>query len=419
MSKNSQTVYQQVRLLNPLSNMDGVVDVLIIDNKIETIEPRISSLSDTVEVINGEGLILAPGLVDLYSSSAEPGYEERETFLSLTEAAIAGGFTRIAILPNTLPVIDNPATLALLQSKINSTDLQVYFWGSLTEDLAGKQLSELADLANSGVIGFTDNQPHSNLNLIRRLLEYAQPFNLPIGLIPCDLKLRDNGVIREGDMSLKLGLLGDNNISETVAIASIIELVAETKTPVHLMRISTARGVELIKQAKERDLPITASCTWMHLLFNTKAIASYDSNYRLDPPLGSEKDRLALIEGIKEGIIDAIAVDHTPYTYEEKTVGFQESPPGVIGLELALPLLWQNLVEKNLLSPLNLWQALSVNPLLCLNQQPIDISIGKTAELVLFNPHKQWHCTKENIKSLSQNTPFWGQIIKGKIQVRC
>jgi dihydroorotase len=315
-SQNSQRVYQQIRLLDPLSSTDIITDVLIIDNKIEAIESKISSISEKIEVIDGEGLILAPGLVDLYSHSAEPGYEERETFVSLTEAAMAGGFTRIAILPNTVPVIDNPATLALLQSKINSPKLQFYFWGSLTQNLEGKKISELADLVNSGVIGFTDNKSHGNLNLIRRLLEYAQPFNLPIGLIPCDLQLRGNGVVREGDMSIKLGLLGDPTLSETVAIASIIELVAETKTPVHLMRISTARGVELIKQAKERDLPITASCTWMHLLFNTEAIASYDSNYRLEPPLGSENDRLALIEGIKEGVIDAIAIDHTAYTYE-------------------------------------------------------------------------------------------------------
>lgn len=416
MKVNSEQLFQQVRLLDPLSNTEQIADVLITEGKISAIESQISLDTADIDIINGQDLILAPALVDLYSSSGAPGHEDRETFESLTKAAIAGGFGQVAILPSTIPVIDNPATLALLQQKLASEQVKFCFWGALTQDLAGQQLSELADLAEAGVIGFSDNKPHSNLNLLRRLLEYTQPFNLPVALVPVELKLQGNGVMREGDISMKLGLHGVPAISETVAIASILELVATTKTSVHLMRISTARGVELIKQAKERGLLITASTSWMHLLFNTEAISTYNSNYRLQPPLGSETDRLALIKAVKTGVIDVIAVDHTPYTYEEKTVAFEQAPCGVIGLELALPTLWENLVAKGILSPLELWKALSLNPLTCLKKAPFNLKIGvPLSELVLFNPYQKWEVNAENLQSIAYNTPWLGKQIQGKI----
>lgn len=410
-------LFQKVRLLEPLSNIDQITDVLIIDSQIQAIESNINMGDENIDIIDGDGLILAPGLVDFYCYTGEPGYEDRETYGSLTKAAIAGGFTRVTILPSTIPVMDNPAVVTFLQHKFNSQQDQVkfYFWGALTQDLAGKQLAELADLATAGVMGFTDNKPFTNLNLIRRLLEYTQAFNLPVALSPFDVKLQANGVMRESEMSLKLGLEGDPEISETVAIASILELVELTKTPVHLMRISTAKGVKMIAQAKAKNLPVTASVTWLHLLLNTDSISSYDSNLRLTPPLGTENDRLALIEGIKNGVIDIIATDHCPYTYEEKTVAFAEAPSGAIALELILPLLWQNLVETGILSALELWQVLTVNPLLCLKQSPIEIKVGEKAELILFNPHQSWTVTPQNLQSLAYNTSWLGQEINGKV----
>jgi dihydroorotase len=415
---NSVQLFQQVRVLDPLSNTDEIADVLICEGKIAAREAHLTSVPETTDIIDAQGLILAPGLVDLYSHSGEPGHEQRETLSSLASAASAGGFTRVAILPNTVPVIDNPATVTLLQQKLASNSPHFYFWGALTQDLAGKQMAELADLATAGVVGLTDNRPLNNLNLLRRLLEYSQPLNLPIALVPTDIKLQGNGVMREGETSIKLGLPGNPALAESAAMASIIELAATTQTPVHLMRVSTARGVELIKQAKERELPLSASTTWMHLLLNTEAIGSYEPNLRLEPPLGRESDRLALIEAVRQGIIDAIAVDHSPYTYEEKTLAFAEAPPGAIGLELALPLLWQNLVDTGLLSALQLWQLLSVNPLLCLQQKPLSCKVGETAELVLFNPELTWQVTPHNLKSLAHNTPWLEREIKGKILLK-
>jgi dihydroorotase len=215
--------------------------------------------------------------------------------------------------------------------------------------------------------------------------------------------------MREGSASIRFGLPGDPVMSESSAIASILEMVSATQTPVHLMRISTARGVELIAEAKSRHLPITASVSWMHLLLNTEKVGNYNPNFHLNPPLGNESDRLALIQGIKTGIIDAIAVDHRAYTYEEKTLAFAESPPGSIGLELALPCLWQNLVETGELTALELWQALSINPLKCLGLAETN------QDYLLFDPMANWTVDGSNLKTLGRNTPWLGDSIEGKV----
>ncbi len=419
MTTHYQQLFQQVRILNPVSKTDIITDVLIENGKIKQIGANLH-LNNQInqqetEIIDGTGLILGVGLVDIYSSSGEPGFEERESLTSLAKSAISGGFTRGAILPNTSPVIDNPAICKLINSRLNDSKTKFYLWGALTQNLEGDKIAELADLAESGVIGFTDNKPHGNLQLVRRLLEYAKPFNLPVGLVPSNLQLQGKGVMRESSTSFRLGLIGIPDIAETIAITEIIELVTLTKTPVHLMGISTAKGVKLVKLAKEESLPITASVNWHNLLLKTESIASYDPNLRFEPPLGTLTDQESLINGIKTGVIDAIAINHTPYTYEEKTVPFAEAPAGSIGLQFALPLLWQNLVMTEKLTALELWSGLSVNPLKCLNQQPITLAEGEMAELILFSPETPWQLTIPQLKSLSHNTYWLNKQIKGKV----
>lgn len=414
-----QQLFQQVRILNPVSGIDTITDVLIEDGKIKQIGTNLQ-LNDQInqqetQIIDGTGLILGVGLVDLYSTSGEPGCEERETLTSLADSALAGGFTRGAILPNTSPVIDNPAICNLINSRLHNNNTQFYLWGGLTQNLKGENIAELAELAEAGVIGFTDNKPYDNLQLIRKLLEYTKPFNLPVGLVPRNRQLQGKGVMRECNTSLRLGLMGIPAIAETVAITGIIELVALTKTSVHLMGISTVKGVELVKQAKEQNLPITASVNWHNLLLKTENVASFDPNLRFEPPLGTLADQQALINGIKTGVLDAIAINHTPYTYEEKTVPFAEAPAGAIGLQFALPLLWQNLVTTGELTALELWSGLSVNPLKCLNQKPINLAEGELAELILFSPETAWQVTISQLKSLSYNTYWLNKEIRGKV----
>jgi len=435
---NSQLI-QQVRVLDPVANTDEIADVLIVDRTIQAIAPHLSeAIGADTEVIDGRGLILGPGLVDLYSHSGEPGFEERETLVSLMQAAAAGGFTRLGILPDTHPEMDNATAVTGLHRCLNLLPQQspqklpqFYIWGALTLGAKGEKMTELAELANAGVVGFTDGQPVKKLGLLRRSLEYLQPLGLPIALWPCDRDLGGNGSVREGSTSIRLGLVGSPAIAETSALAAILEIVAATGTPVHLMRISTARSVELIRAAKAQGLPITASTTWMHLLLNVQNIRGhlnpnsslchpapeipYDAAMHLDPPLGNIEDQLALISAVEDGAIDVVAIDHSPYSYEETHVAFAESPPGAIGLELALPLLWHNLVETGKLTALQLWRVLSTNPAECFQQKPATFTQGSSAELILFDPQKTWKVEINHLASRSHNTPWLGQTITGQV----
>ncbi|NET30604.1 MAG: dihydroorotase [Cyanothece sp. SIO1E1] len=413
---------QQVRIVDPVSETDRVADVLIAEGRIEAIADTVSSMPANTLTHDCRGMVLGPGLVDLYSHSGEPGFEARETLNSLTQAAVAGGFTRLAILPDTNPPLDHPAGLALqtysegTESSVGPQSLiQLYYWGALTLGAQGEEMTELAELASAGVIGFTDGKPLQNSALLRRLLEYLHPFSQPVALWPCDLSLSGNGVAREGTDSIHLGLLGNPAIAETTALATLLECVAAIGTPVHIMRVSTARSVELIQMAKAQGLPITASTTWMHVLLNTQALKSYSPHLRLDPPLGCPQDQQALIQGLETGVIDAIAIDHTPYTYEEKTVAFTEAPPGAIGLELALPLLWQTFVGVGRWSALQLWRCLSTHPAHCLHQTPATIELGQMAELTLMDPQQSWRVDENTLNSRSANTPWLGQQLSGRV----
>ncbi|AKG20464.1 dihydroorotase [Calothrix sp. 336/3] len=413
---------QQVRVIDPVAGTDAIADVLISKQEGINSHPQIVSVAATITDIPQDavihdcrGLLLGTGLVDLYSHSGEPGFEERETLTSLLQAATAGGFTRICILPDTSPIIDHPGVVTQLLQATASATPSIYLWGSLTLNAAGKQMTEFADLLNAGVVGFAESQPWENLGTVRRILEYLQPLGKPVLLWCCDRQLAGNGVMREGTDSIRFGLPGNPTAAETSAVAALIELVATTGTPVHIMRVSTARSVELIAAAKSQGIPVTASTTWMHLLLDTSALQSYHPSLHLEPPLGNPQDRIALRRAVKTGIIEAIAIDHAPYTYEEKTVAFAESPPGAIGLELALPLLWSNLVATGEFTALELWQAMSSRPGECLQQKIPAIIPGNKAELTLFDPHKSWQVAGKYLHTLSRNTPWLGENLTGKV----
>lgn len=413
MSKQTDIFLQQVRLLDPSQSRDQIVDIWLSEGLVKDISPQLN-IPDQVTVINGQGLILGTGLVDLYSHSGETGHEERETLASLTKAAIAGGYTRLTMLPDTVPSIDHPSQLTLLEQKAPPS-VNFSFWGNFTLDGKGEQMTELAELAEAGVVGFTDGGGVQNIALFRRVLEYVKPLGKPVMVMGLNSALKGKGLMREGATALRFGLSGIPEFCESVAIAEIVELVREFKTPVHVMNLSTKRGVELVKQAKEQNLPITASVCWLHLILNTEDLVNYEPNLKLNPPLGNPWDQLALQEGLKTGVIDAIAVDHTPYTYEEKTVAFGEAPDGAIGLELVLPLLWSNFVTTGKFSPLELWQKLSYDPAICLQQKPPSCEVGKKAELILFDPQQTWLVNQTNLQSLSTNTYWLNQEIKGKV----
>ena len=399
------------------TSAEGIADVLVEEGKIRAIAPTLSLYA--TEVIEAKGQYLGPGLVDLYSHSGEPGHEARETYRSIRQAAAAGGFTRVGLLPSSQPVVDNVSAIQAVgevNKRHSDSPVAVLMpWAAFTVAAAGEQLVELAELAEAGAIGFADGWPLSNRVLLRRLLEYAQPLKKPIALWPCDHQLAGNGVAREGVDAIRLGLSGVSAIAETTALSTLLECIAEIPTPIHIMRVSTARSVALLRQAKAAGLPVTASVAWHHLIFDTTDLDSYNPNLRHDPPLGTPADQAALISGVAEGTIDAIAIDHSPYTYEEKTVAFDKAPPGAIGLELALPVLWNTFVESGQWSATQLWECLSDRPASCLEQPLNPLAVDSQAELTLFDPNVEWRVTAKEIRSLSNNTPWLDQTIKGRV----
>ena len=406
---------QQVRIIDPVREIDRLGDVLVIDGKIAQVGDRLTDYPTETLVVEPAGLVLGTGLVDLYSHSGEPGNEARETLLDLAQAGASGGFTQLGILPDTVPAIDNLEVITALKQKsslFNSNNKQfdlpkLSFWGSAWNEHSCK-MNGIGEL-QSEVAGLISTHDLGNLDVFKQILEYVQPWQKTLAIA-----LPDKGVVREGETSLRYGMSG-NPISEAAAIAAILEIVREIPHPVHLMRISSKRGVELIKDAKAKGINITASTTWMHLLWSDKVVGSYDPNLRLEPPLGSESDRQALIDGVRQGFIDAIAIDHQAYTYEEKTVAFALAPPGAIGLELALPLLWQNFVATGEWTAIELWQALSSRPRQCLQQEPKAIVPEQEADLVLFDPKQTWTADLSQLKSPAANTPWYKQEITGKV----
>jgi dihydroorotase len=405
-------LFQQVRILDLRANIDRVGDILMSDRGIQ--EVMTVDRASEISIEDGSHLVFAPGLVDLYGHSGEPGYEERDTLASLLNAAKAGGFVRLNILPDTQPPLDRVENILSLHARYREmTNIipncpELGIWAALTQNLAGEAMTELVELSASQICGWADGKSIASHQFHRRLLEYLQPYQQPIALYACDLDLRGKGMARAGVDALRLGLTPDPVSSETSALAHLLETIADVGTPVHLMRISTARGVELIAAAKQRGIPVTASTTWLHLVADTSDLNTYNPNFHLDPPLGTPSDRAALIAGIKDGTLDAIAIEHTPHTYEDKTVAFGESPVGAIGLELALPLLWANLVTTEKLTAIELWQSLSHNPARCLGQTPPDRSI-------LFDTTHTWHVSSATLHSRSHNTAWLGAEITGKV----
>ena len=412
-------LFRQVRIVDPLaaSEVEPLADVLLEAGQLIAVAPHLEPPAEA-QIHPSKGLVLGPGLVDLYSHCGEPGFEHRETLASMSQAALAGGFTRLSLLPTTRPCLDRPSVLSQLQQF--AAPVRLNFWGALTQGGEGKHMTELLELSDAGIVGFSDGQPLSDLGLLRRLLEYLKPLGKPVALWPCDRALSHNGTAREGSIALSLGLPGIPVMAEAAALAAILECVREVETPVHLMRLSTARSVELLAAAKGEGLPLTASVSWLHLLLDATALAEYDPNLRLEPPLGNPSDRLALVEAVKTGVVDAVAVDHSPYTYEEKTVPFGVAPPGAAGLELVLPLLWQRFVVSGHWSATQLWRLLSTAPARCLGQRPPAFNLKfleskETPEYVLFDPQMRWNVTPENLQSRALNTVWLGQEICGKV----
>jgi dihydroorotase len=417
---------QGVRLLDPCRQRDGVADVWLRRGRLLLVEA--TAIPAKIPRLDAAGWVLGPGLIDLYTSSGELGNNGlsagRETLTSLAAAARAGGFTQVGLLPTPLagtaafPVLDQPEQVGRYRRRRG--DPRWLPWAALSLGGREEAPSPWGELARAGAIGFVTRlggaESLRSLALVRQALEYLRPWNKPLLVWAWDPTLAGSGSLYEGVWALRLGLKGIPASAETAALARLLEVLRSVPSPppVHVMRLSQARSLELIQQAQAEGLPVTASTTWMHLLLSEEAVfeSGYNPNLRLLPPLPHAADRKALIAGIRSGSL-GIAVDHAPYTYEEKTLPFADAPPGAMGLELALPLLWQNLVETGALTALQLWSALSLYPARCLGLEPPSLEPG--SDWVLFDPTHTWTVSAATLRSHSQATPWLGKTLRGRV----
>jgi dihydroorotase len=408
---------QSGRLIDPVSGQDEVLDIYLINGRIEKLGPHIS-VPATAQIVDLRGKIVAPGFFDMHVHLREPGYEYKETILSGCTAAAQGGFTGVACMPNTNPAIDDESVIKFIQQKakvaLNGL-VDVYAVGAVTVGRKGEHLAPLAELAAAGAVAFTDDgDPVHDAEIMRRALEYARMFNKPIIQHAQDLPLTKGGVMNEGFMSTTLGLPGMPAIAEDIVVARDIALVEYTGAQYHVAHMSTAGCIELVREAKRKRLNVTCEVTPHHFTLTDEAVRSYDTNTKMNPPLRTRDDVEALKEGLRDGTIDVIATDHAPHSFDDKQVEFQCAPFGIVGLETAIGLAFSELFAKGILSLYQLVEKFSSNPRRILHLPPIVIREGEMANFTIIDPQLEWKVDIQQFKSKSKNSPFHGRTLTGK-----
>jgi len=403
-------------IIDTLENIDGKYDILLKNGKIVQIKKEIESKE--AEIIDAKNKMIFPGLIDMHTHLREPGYEEKETIKTGAEAAAAGGFTTIACMPNTNPAIDNPATVEYVKSEGEKAVVDILPIGSITKKREGKELAELGFLAEAGVKAVSDDgNPVMNSEIMRRAMEYGDNFNLKIISHCEDLNLASEGVMNEGYYSTILGLKPIPAAAEETMIARDIMIAEFTGASLHIAHLSTKRGLELVTDAKKRGVNVSAEVTPHHFSLTDEAVKGYDPNTKVNPPLRSQNDVDALKEGIAEGTIDIIATDHAPHTYEDKLGEFNYAANGISGLETALALVNTNLVKENIIDYKDLLKLMYEKPIELFDLKKDGIKEGVLADLIIFDPDKEWEVKTDEFKSKGKNTPFAGQKLTGKNEI--
>lgn len=405
----SKVLIRNARVIDPNSPHNGKqVDILIENSIITKIGTSISS--DGAEVITSDNLHASPGFMDLHTHVCDPGYEQKETLATAAAAAHAGGFTTILAMPDTNPVVDHKSVVEYVKKMSANMPVQIIPAGALSENLEGKDLAELFDMHSAGTWVFCDgDQPVQNAGLLIRAMMYVSRFHGRIMARCDDDTLSHGGLMNEGPTSTKLGLKGIPALAEEVMVARNIEMADYVNAPLHFMAISTAGSVELIRKAKAQKRYVTASVHAYNLFWNDEVLSGFDTNYKVQPPLRSETDRLALLAGVEDGTIDCITSGHTPEDSESKIVEFDIAAFGMTGLETCFAL--ANAAGK--LSPHQLVQALAINPRTIAQVVVPTIKEGEKANITAFDPTAKW--TYSKTKSLSKNSPALGMEFSGGI----
>lgn len=404
-----KTIIRSAKIIDPKSPYHNkTVDILIADGCISKIDSTLSNPENYNE-IKRDNLHVSVGWFDSSVSLGEPGYEDRETIKNGLEVAAKSGFSGIALQPNSYPIIDNQSQVLFVKSKAQEAATELFPIGALTKDSEGKDMAELYDMKNAGAIAFGDyNRSLSNANLLKIALQYTQDFDGLVIAFAQDDKIKGNGVANEGIVSTRLGLKGIPNLAEEIEVARNLFLLEYTGGKLHIPTISTAKSVTLIQEAKAKGLQVSCSVAVHHLVLNDEKLEEFDTRYKVTPPLRSEADRLALIEGVKNGIIDTITSDHNPIDIEHKKMDFDTAKNGTIGLESAFGALLTVLPVETVVEKLTSGRAL-------FGLKTPSIIEGTPANLCLFNPDGKSTFTLDKILSKSKNSAFIGSEIKGEV----
>ena len=403
------------RIIDPSQMMDKTADLLIVDGRIETISDKIGKIEGILE-IDAKGQLVTPGLIDVHVHLREPGGEHKETIETGVRAAVSGGFTAVCAMPNTDPVIDDPAGIRLVLAQAEKANgARVYPLGAISKGQEGKSLAAIGEMVEAGAVGITDDgNSVMDGGLMRMAMEYAKAFNIPVADHPEDLDLSRGGVMNEGLMSTRLGLLGKPNISEDIHIIRDLLLAELTHSRVHLQHVSTAYGVEMIRQAKERGVQVTAEATPHHLILTEKEVDGYNTDAKMNPPLRNVEDRAAVVEGFSDGTLCVYATDHAPHHYDEKEQAFAEAPNGIVGLETSLGIGLTCLVNEAAVDLSTLIDRMSCSPARAFNLPGGSLKKGGLADVTIIDPNVTWIVDSGEFLSKSRNTPFEGLELKGR-----
>ncbi|RKX36096.1 MAG: dihydroorotase [Verrucomicrobia bacterium] len=404
------------RIVDPVNGRDEVGDIYVNEGRI------VGSLSTGqrkgAHVIDAGGLLVCPGLVDIHVHFREPGQTHKETIQTGSHAAAAGGFTSVICMPNTTPAADDAGTIQYIQDAIQrEAVVRVYPTGCITVGMNGERLAPIGSLKRAGVVAITDDgKCVQNNELMRRAVEYASMFSLPVMDHCEDSSLTRGAVMNEGVMSTRLGLQGWPAAAEDIIVSRNVILSTHTGAHIHLQHISSATSVDIIRRAKKRGVSITAEATPHHLALTEATIAEYDTNFKMNPPLRTEEDRQALIDGLRDGTLDCVATDHAPHTDYEKDKEFDFAPFGIVGLETALPISLQVLHRESGFSLLDSISLLTSKPADVMNLDAGSIGEGAKADIAIIDPDETWTVTPESLHSKSANSPWLGVALKGRVR---
>ncbi len=403
------------RVIDPSRGYDEQADVLLAGGLVEAVGRGLGA-PDGAEVLDASGLVVCPGLVDVHVHLREPGGEHKETIASGSRAAVAGGFTTICSMPNTDPPIDDPAAVGFVRAAgIRAGHARVHPLGAVSVGLAGERLAPLGEMVEAGAVGVTDDgRPVWDAGLMRLALEYGRSFGIPVASHCEVLELSRGGSMNEGVVSTRLGLTGIPGAAEDAMIARDIFLAELTGGRLHVQHVSTRRGTELIRAAKARGLVLTAEATPHHFSLTDEAVERYRTHAKVNPPLRSESDRLAVLQAVSDGTLDCIATDHAPHHYDEKEQAFDDAPFGLIGLETALGVSMSYLVRDEHLALSDLIHRMSTGPALAFGLDAGTLAPGAPGDVTVLDPGATWTVDARTFRSRSRNTPFDGWQLTGR-----